>query len=198
MPLPTPLNLFVRFVLLNERGCILRDSGFAVSRSLVKQFFQFLECAFKDADLADVKAVDGQLYTIVRPSGSTSVFFKLAAAEGEDDVGIVVGGSDQAVSPDDYKLYSHISHGTGAGQLVYRDCSVEATSITNTTIYIDIIRSFKNDSGDDVVVKEVGIYAKAYESGGSVKSFLLARDVYLETIPPGAIWTVTYRLKTTA
>lgn len=117
---------------------------------------------------------------------------------GSNDHGIIVGTGDTAFSPEDYRLASMIAHGAGAGQLYSQIMNASITSYNaGTKIWTtSIARLFENQSGDSVVVKEVGLVWKGYCFDGSANSFLLARDV-LEVpvvVPHGSVLSITYEL----
>jgi hypothetical protein len=114
------------------------------------------------------------------------------APVGDVGGGIVVGTSDTPVSLGQYALQSPIAHGTGSGQLSYGATTVEALT-KNTAWFFRVIRTFTNNSGASITVKEIGLYVKLW-SGGAVYSYMLARDVPSTpiTIPNGSTLTVRY------
>jgi len=113
----------------------------------------------------------------------------LRAPSGDDSYGIRVGTSDQAFSKDDYELIGKIDNGSGAGQMLYGATTVESVTDENeTSSYVRIIRSFTNNSGATITVKEIGI---AFKNGYSTTTFaniLMARDVLVspQSVPDGA------------
>jgi len=120
---------------------------------------------------------------------------EVLAPSGEDKYGILVGSSDTAFDVTQYNLGSKISHGTGSGQLQYGDTSV----VDYGADYKTWQRAFDNLSGADVVVKEIGMFAKVTrEESGVPKAYyvMLARDVITTTtVPNGGRLIVKYTFK---
>lgn len=120
---------------------------------------------------------------------------EVLAPSGEDKYGILVGSSDTAFDVTQYNLGSKISHGTGSGQLQYGDTSV----VDYGADYKTWQRAFDNLSGADVVVKEIGMFAKVTrEESGVPKEYyvMLARDVITTTtVPNGGRLIVKYTFK---
>jgi len=117
------------------------------------------------------------------------------APSGDDKYGILVGSSDTAFEVTQYNLGSKISHGTGSGQLSYGETSV----VDYGDDYKTWQRAFDNLSGSDIVVKEIGMFAKVVrEESGVPKDYyvMLARDVITTTtVPNGGRLIVKYTFK---
>ena len=117
------------------------------------------------------------------------------APAGEDKYGILVGSSDMAFEVTQYNLGSKISHGTGSGQLQYGETLVADYGNDYKTWQ----RAFDNLSGADIVVKEIGMFAKVVrEEAGVPKDYyvMLARDVITTTtVPNGGRLIVKYTFK---
>jgi hypothetical protein len=120
-------------------------------------------------------------------TGATGSFGGEAPA-GDTSAGILVGTSDSPVSLAQYNLLGLITHGTGSGQLSYGATVVEDLTI-DTTYYFRIIRTFTNNSGASITVREIGLFLKL-----TTQSFMFARDVPTSpiTIPNGSTLTVRY------
>jgi hypothetical protein len=118
-----------------------------------------------------------------------SAIIRLNAGAGTSAFGIVVGSSDTPVTRDDYKLGSQIAHGSGTGQLMYGAVSFDTPTAYSTGYLFRAIRVFTNNSGADITVKEIGLYANF-----ASYYFCIARDVLTTpvTIPNGYSWTVRY------
>jgi hypothetical protein len=110
------------------------------------------------------------------------------APAGDTSAGILVGTSDTPVSLAQTNLLGLIANGTGAGQLSYGATVVEDLTI-DTTYYFKIIRTFTNNSGASITVREIGLFLKPREW-----SFMFARDVPTSpiTIPNGSTLTLRY------
>jgi hypothetical protein len=116
-----------------------------------------------------------------------------AADSGVDAYGILVGTGSTPVAIGQYNLVAKITHGTGAGQLSYGATTVEAM-VKDTTWYFRVVRTFTNNSGADITVYEIGLFAQLPYGTTSYAAFMLARDVISDGIlvPAGATLTVRY------
>jgi len=75
--------------------------------------------------------------------------------------GLVVGTGTNAVLITDTKLQTQIAHGVGAGQLYYQLVESIAPSTSGATRRFIFTRSFVNQSGGTITVRECGIYSSA-------------------------------------
>lgn len=119
---------------------------------------------------------------------------------GDSAQGIVVGSSDTANTITTYALGSKISHGTGSGQLYYSAMAYEEVSNPGgSDLQFRMTRTFTNNSGATVTVKEVGLCIQTFDTSQVGRSFLIARDVLPSpsSIPDGATMTVRYVVKIT-
>jgi len=118
----------------------------------------------------------------------SSGYYGGVAPAGDTSAGILVGTSDTPVSLAQTNLLGLIAHGTGSGQLSYGATVVEDLTI-DTTYYFKIIRTFTNNSGASITVREIGLFLKPNEY-----SFMFARDVPASaiTIPNGSTLTLRY------
>jgi len=115
-------------------------------------------------------ATDGTTY-LFRPT-----YARADAGDNVDTHGVWVGSGTVAVAWEDYTLATKIAHGTGAGQLDYDTHTIDEVAIANGA-QVRIVRSFKNLSGADVTVNEIGL--AVYSEG---KYFLYLRDVLPESV----------------
>ena len=133
--------------------------------------------------------------------GHRTLTFSIKAGGEDDSFGIVVGSGDEPFDKDDYCLSSKISNGTGSGQLVYGAVTIEDINISDTEASFRVSRAFTNNSGADVVVKEIGIVGYCYHKDDPTVytncKFLFLRDVLSTpvTIVDGARLTVRYTFK---
>jgi hypothetical protein len=111
-----------------------------------------------------------------------------AAPAGDTSAGILLGTSDTPVSLAQYNLLGLIPNGTGSGQLSYGATVVEDLTI-GATYYFRIIRTFTNNSGASITVREIGLFLKPH-----IYSYMFARDVPPSpiTVPDGSTLTVRY------
>ncbi len=116
-----------------------------------------------------------------------------------DQVGIIVGTGNTAVTPDDYKLETAVENGESAGQMQYGGCEFpQLPAFADPNGSFTIRRYFTNISGGGITVEEVGIYAIGHHSDGAY-IYCVARDV----VAPGVavadteILEVTYTFQIT-
>jgi len=146
-----------------------------------------------------VKDITGADQTYPRHDDSTlQTYYKDISVDcpgNDDSYGVVVGDDDTPNIADQLALNSQIAHGSGAGQLVYGAHTFESVSDADGEFGFRIIRSFTNNSGSTVTVKEIGIYARACSVEAVSFYVCLARDVLAtpQSIPDGAALTVRYR-----
>jgi len=142
---------------------------------------------------SDITDIGGTARGMMLGSYATATLGGCAPA-GDVSAGIVVGSSDTPVSLGQYSLGALIGHGNGSGQLIYGATVVE--SLTKNSIwYFRIIRTFTNNSGATVTVREIGLYVRlGLTTSPSYYSCMLARDVPTSPInvPNGSTLTLRY------
>jgi len=117
------------------------------------------------------------------------------APSANDNFGVLVGTSDTAWAWTQYGLSGKISHGTGAGQLSYGETTVDSADDSGAPAKVYMQRSFDNNSGGDITVREIGWFLKAKDESLAAEYFMLARDVITATtVPNGGRLTVTYNI----
>jgi hypothetical protein len=178
------------------------------AKSLLPQFLGLLKGQFmlifdsdQNAGNSPVTDISG---TVRYYPYTTTVIYRtcmcMCAGIGVDEYGLVVGSSDAPNAINQYAMGAKIPHGNESGKLYYGAISFENTSNppgTNNWI-IRIIRTFSNNSGSSITVKEIGLIVKAYDSTASARLYLIARDVISPvTVPAGSTLTVRYILKIT-
>jgi len=143
------------------------------------------------------KDVNGNSVTFAFKNATDNYLYnaEVLAGSGDDNYGILVGSSDTAFDVTQYNLGSKIAHGTGSGQLSYGETSVVDYGVDYKTWQ----RAFDNLSGADVVVKEIGMFAKVTREEAGVPTpyyVMLARDVITTTtVPNGGRLIVKYTFK---
>jgi hypothetical protein len=179
------LEGYIEWELKDPKGRIVKRGKQPV-KSWVKAWLSLLYSYFSQTSISIVD-INGTSRSI---SGANQ--FKMDAGSGVTNYGIIAGGSDTPVTRDDYKLASPISHGTGANQLMYGAMSFDAPVTYGTGYLTRAMRVFTNSSGDNVVVKEIGVYV--LYSATTPYYFCIIRDVLTApvTIPNGYSWTVRY------
>jgi hypothetical protein len=112
-------------------------------------------------------------------------------------VGTVIGTGTTAPTFTDVTMATIIDHGTGAGQLLYEQCSV-VNQAANQELYVG--RTFRNDSGGSITVNEIGLAQRGSTSSITTvipksQVILIVRDV-LSTgvaVPDGGYLSTVYR-----
>lgn len=84
--------------------------------------------------------------------------FKAPASQ--HNYGLVVGTGTDPNGYGTYKLQTQIQHGIGAGQLNHQASLVGPITWADPLLYHTLSRSFINNSGATITVKEAGAYAK--------------------------------------
>lgn len=118
---------------------------------------------------------------------------------GSNLLGIVVGTSATAVAPDDYALKAIIAHGTGAGQLLHNVQTQEAVQVVGAVSSVRATRTFTNNSGGTITVREIGWYWGQHDSVNSYQYFCGVRDVLgtPKEVADGLTLTVRYTFSVT-
>jgi hypothetical protein len=170
--------------ILNRDKKIVSQSE-KVANSFVAQFIGMLyQCMILSA--SNLKDVNGT----TRDPHYYSHWWKIVAAVNDDAYGIVIGSDATAVSINDYSLNTKIAHGTGAGQMQYSAHNIDqAYIISDPSAWYDISRTFTNNSGSPINIKEVGIYI----NDGSPYYFCIERTLTDKTVNDGDSVIMKYR-----
>jgi len=161
----------------------------------VKQFGQLLHMMFGGLYEYSIKDTAGAIKT---PSGDSTDYTALrcTAPAAVDTYGIVVGLDNTAVDIADYALASKCANGAGANEFNYGgpvSFNISSDAASNSVI---VTRTFANNSGSDITVKEIGLIV--YNSAGY---FLILRDIIANpglTVVTTEELTVNYKIKAIA
>ncbi|MBS7270397.1 MAG: hypothetical protein KIH10_16370 [Candidatus Freyarchaeota archaeon] len=187
---------------VRDKNGKLLDKQAGKSHTWVRIYTRFLREIFANQDgqnrTFSATNTSGASVTAWAGSGGTSqthLAFASRAPANNDAYGIQVGSSDTAYNRDQYSLQSKIAHGSGSGQLLYGEVTVEDVALEDSTERFRIIRAFTNSSGSAVTVKEIGIVI-LNRAGTTLGLFLFVRDVLASpiSVPDGASLTVRYRI----
>lgn len=202
---PSSVQLLLRAVVKDPDGKIISDSGLEPAKSFVLQFLEFF-LAFFSATGLDKKATatDGSEDNIWYGTTQCNVHFFVdapATLEYGTNWGIVVGTGDTPATNTDYKLETKLTEGVGAGNINHGDSTVGVAAVVGPNVDLTINRSFTNNTGSTITVKEVGMYSR-FKGGGSPASGLyhcIIRDVLVAPIdvPDKCSLTVYYTIRTT-
>ena len=127
--------------------------------------------------------------------------FRMDGAANNQALGIVIGISNTPVSVSDYALGSQITQGTGIGQMDHLASVINASVVADPKCDFLLTRSFANNSGGLITVRESGIYIMLERS---LSPFTAAygcgvRDVFStpQDVPDGGGITIEYTLRVT-
>ncbi|MHA1873140.1 MAG: hypothetical protein ACTSVB_03405 [Candidatus Heimdallarchaeaceae archaeon] len=130
-------------IIIEHEGKVYKQKA----NTLLKQFFQLLERHWKQGYVS-VKKVDGEVHN----GNNDANTFAIDAEENNNNYGIVIGSGSTAVNKcSDYALENKLN----------LDCSavtVNSTTCDSEKIELSAYRSFTNNTGSDVTIREVGLY----------------------------------------
>ena len=89
---------------------------------------------------------------------SAKGFMECDAVDSVEEYSIVIGTSDQAENDSDMKLQAQIMDCVGSGPMEYEGHTYETTQIIGSNVDFEYRRTFTNNSGATIGVKEIGIY----------------------------------------
>ena len=164
------------------------------SRSMLGNWYRILytHMAFTSTSLIHTSGIDRG----VKYFGDN---WKFTASADEYFIGIVIGTGSAAVTIDDYKLDSQIINGTGPGQMRHLVSTPGWPSVAGSNCDFLTSRTFLNNSGGSVMVRESGIYCRV--KGPTYYGYAcIVRDVLAtpQAVPDGGSITVDYTLRITA
>ena len=189
---------YYRLIIRNKKGEIVKDTGLIPSHSYLLQFMQFMYGRFRPISNVNGKDVDGAQTHIVDTSSLNSN--RLDAGVGDDTFGLVVGtnaGSTPEAN-DNYVLDTKILNTAvgEAGKLYYQSVTFVAPTANGGNVDFDITRTWLNETGSPITVKEIGMICKNITD---TKYHLLLRDVVSdEVVADGYTLTLVYTLRSTA
>ncbi len=200
-------KLWIEYEVRDKDGKLL-DKGKFKGQSWVGNITAFLRTLFKggvtgtsttpryySTSPTDMRDVDGTARGLALFEYSASTRLGAEAEAGVDAYGLRVGASDSAVALGQYNLGIPIVHGSGAGQLLYGNTTVEDLSRNGTWLF-RVVRTFTNGSGSTVTVREFGLFVRLEVATVSpyMASIMFARDVPPSPInvPAGSTLTLRY------
>lgn len=176
------------------------------AHSFLSNFMCELYAGFSGDDVGKISSsgtTRPSLYAVYAESNRVESGFGLAKDSGAGGAnGLVVGSGDTPFSVSQYSLPTEIAHGTSVGQLTRGATTFIPPSVATDgkSVSMSIERAFVNDSGSDVVVKEVALkgYPYYYESYLRGDTHYFTRDVLDTpiTVPPGQTLAVRVVIKT--
>jgi hypothetical protein len=187
------INLLQRVQVYAKDGTVKSDTGFVQSHSFTKVFLNLVYGMTyvaaggtgpsvslhdtSDTERALVKVTPGGTPNY---AGETTVM-PLKSAENDDTYGIVIGTDNTTPTNDDYNLLAQVAHGSGSGEMLHGPHSVVAPYEDGQSIKYELSRTFNNQSGAAITLREIGMITRAHYGGYNSNTFallLVARDVF--------------------
>jgi len=184
------MDIKFQFEKLDKNKNIVSVSPKYQSKSFVENFLKLL---FMDMIVGglNIYGIDGvyrgmgaSLRCVVNMGGED--FHRVSALADDwnrlavSDVGIIIGSGTEPILITDYQLQTKIHNGNEAGELEYLPCSgTNFTVNTGTDVAsFEIIRIFRNNTGDPITINEMGISQIGSYSGYSYYTpALIIRDL---------------------
>lgn len=197
----------------DEKGKVIeRRTGNVNSfnKNFVLWFYQKFTACFLGAEAygdntklgrtVEMKSIYAETFNIpYNKTGWNGVFGAFGGRAGDNLSGIMVGSGDTPFTPTDYALASKIHHGSGSGQLIHDRTYFTAPEVLTDKIQFTFYRSFTNNSGATITVKEIGIYYVTLDSFEYTRYICIERSVLSSpvAVPNGKVLTVRYIFWTT-
>jgi len=134
--------------------------------------------------------------------GRDTLAFRVNAPVNNDVYGMLIGTGSTAVRMWDKNLVTKVTNGTGSGQLLYSGVTFGTPTIYGSDAYFTVTRSFTNNSGASITVRELSLVSffntNIHPSNSNVFYHILSRDVTGDVvIPINKTLIVNYRVKVT-
>lgn len=187
------IQLLLRLVVTDPSGKVLSDTGQKPSQSILIQWLEFFYGLFDGANVSATKVggAEGPIYVNTADCG---LQFLANAGVNVDTHGIVVGTGDTAVDNEDYELETQLTEGVGAGNITHGQQVFEAVAVVGANVDFETKRSFPNNTGSTITIKEAGKYTKYSTQYHCVIRDVLGTPVVL---PDNCALTVYYTWRTT-
>jgi len=142
------------------------------SESLVQAFINGIRMFMVTGIGDSLPDTSGTSRTVYRDTDD----FWVNAPAGDSNYGVVVGTDPTAVDLTQYALLAQLTEGTGVGNISHQATTVTSPVYTATKCSFHIQRSFINNTGALITVRETGLYG-ILVSGGVNYPYMFARDV---------------------
>lgn len=201
---PNGIQLLIRAVVKDADGKVLSDTGQKPSKSFVIQFLEFFYGLFRGTgvDATDINNAENDIYSNKGSYDRLTFQFRMDAGVNIGTHGQVVGTGEAAESNTDYKLATRLTEGVGAGNITHGEQVIETVAVVGANVDMECKRSFPNNTGSTITIKEVGAYTKwhyNYPTAEGPYYHCIIRDL-LDTpidVPDKCALTVYYTLRTT-
>lgn len=195
------VQLLLRAVVTDPDGKVISDTGEKPANSFVIQFLEFIHSLFRGPGGWNVvTATNGTEDPIYWGTGDNpQKEFKVDSVAGEHRYGVVVGTGDTAESNTDYKLQTQLTEGATAGKITHGTTVVGTAGVAGANVDMEVKRSFTNNTGSAITVKEAGIYTHNNRVAPTGSFHCIIRDVFPGpvNVPNYCSLAVYYTLRTT-
>lgn len=199
------LHLKWSYEVTNKNGKVL-CSKTGISKSLVRNFMFWLQqwftiltnltyaTAWTTNDTSNIARTFPHLSN--PPQGSYGF---LGIGANSSAWGLRVGSAIGGPFPTDYEMNTLIPHGSVGTQLVYNSQTVEAVTVVGQNTTFRVSRSFSNNSGATITIKEIGAAGGFRDSAGVDRYLLYLHDVLPSSVPvpDGSTFTLRYTFTVT-
>lgn len=178
------IKLQVRAIVHTKDGRTFKKYPWKKTHSLLKQFIQLLMIQLSYTNQT-IKKTDGSTYN----SPPHALNLMVVGALNDTTFGILIGSGDTPVTLEDYALEAQITTNVAH--------ALQSFALENpnaSTWRISISRTFTNNTGAVLHIKEVAIYTSNYTS---YVSACLERTLYAVDVPDGYPVTFQYRITIT-
>jgi uncharacterized ubiquitin-like protein YukD len=170
------------------RATIHRSDGTTVSfqevpaNSLIVAFIKMLKVQMSSLSETIVDVANSNQLVL-----QNNLILQAAAAAADTTYGIVIGTGTTDVAMNDYKLVTKVTTNIAHGAMTFNLNAPDAS-----TYQLLLARTFANNTGSSLGIKEVGLYVIGYT--GVQKIFCVERTLYSVDVANGLSVTLTYAL----
>lgn len=194
------IGLFLRIVVKDEHGKVVKDTGEMESKSYVLQFLQYIYGFMRNLDIT-AKDTSNNNTLIFDADRFCNEEAQIGAPINNSTYGVVIGTDTPhvALSNTDYKLASQLTEGVALGQITHNESIVFAVpAIVGANVDEVLSRSFTNLTGATISVKEAGIYVNTFWLSAN-RYYCVIRDLVSPAVdvPNLNSITVFYTIRTT-
>jgi len=161
--------------------------------SYVENFLNLGSAVWGNQQVSGVTDTGGSTRTLAS-GGNANRVWNANGAQGSTDHGIQIGDDGTTETVTDTALGNQLTTGISYGATTISPASVAAPNAT-----LDITRTFTNNTGGSVTIREVGVAFRHDDSNVNRRRFLGLRDTGspLQTVSDGNNTTVEYQLSIT-
>ncbi|MBA7636008.1 hypothetical protein ES703_43621 [subsurface metagenome] len=188
------IQLLLQAIVRDPDGKIVSDTGQKPAKSFVIQFLEFIYGMATQFGFEATTVNNSEKYIYAGSTRPCSDHLRIDG--GYDTRGIVVGTGDTAVDNEDYKLETQLTEGAGAGNISHGLQVIETTAVVGANVDLETKRSFTNNTGSTITVKEAGMYVSVTTAAGT-EYFCIIRDTLTAPVPDKYSLTIIYTLRTT-